>query len=335
MTIIAAPEDFNAEQVFVDLQGVFDRRLFLKCEGFNFGGSIKMKAATEMVRAAERDGVLTPGSVIVESSSGNLGVALSVLAASRGYEFICVTDVRCNRVTRQMMESLGTRVHVLTQPHPEDGLLGARLRHVRQLVDSNPRYVWLNQYANPANATAHFRHTAPAIAAEFPELDVLFVGAGTTGTLMGCARFFRQWHRPVAVVAVDAVGSVALGGTPGRRLIPGLGSGVRPPLLDESLVDGLIRVPELNTARVCRTLARRGFLFGGSTGTVVAGALAWLDRHEEPVTAVAVAPDLGDRYLDSVFDAKWLLDHYGPAALDPDMPAEPVQIDELVTPRLR
>ncbi|HEV2874724.1 MAG TPA: pyridoxal-phosphate dependent enzyme, partial [Thermoleophilaceae bacterium] len=207
MPIITAPHEYNEDELYVDLEPVFGHSLFLKCEGFNFAGSIKLKAATEMVEAAERDGTLTPGSVLVESSSGNLGVALSMIAASKGYGFVCVTDGRCNRSTRRLMEALGAKVHVIPVAAADapGGLLGARIEYVRNLCASDDRYVWLNQYRNPGNWQAHYRRTAPAIVRQFPELDVLFVGAGTTGTLMGCARFLREWHRPVRVVAVDTV----------------------------------------------------------------------------------------------------------------------------------
>jgi cysteine synthase A len=210
--VISVPHAFNEEELYVDLRSIVEHPLFLKCEGFNFAGSIKLKAATEMVEAAERDGVLTPDSVLVESSSGNLGVALSMLAASKGYRFLCVTDSRCNLATRRLMEALGSQVHVIAEPDPVGGFLGARLDYVQALCASDDRYVWLNQYVNPRNWQAHYRTTAPAIARQFPRLDVLFVGAGTTGTLMGCARYFREWHRRVQVVAVDSVGSVAFGG---------------------------------------------------------------------------------------------------------------------------
>src|SRR6266700_3088544 len=116
MPVISVPQAFNAEELYVDLRPIFGRSLFLKCEGFNFAGSIKLKAATEMVEAAERDGVLKPGSILVESSSGNLGVALSMIAASKGYRFLCVTDLRCNQSTRLLMEALGSQVHVITEP---------------------------------------------------------------------------------------------------------------------------------------------------------------------------------------------------------------------------
>jgi 2,3-diaminopropionate biosynthesis protein SbnA len=310
--VVTSPYGYNEDQLYVNLRPALGHPLFLKCEGFNFAGSIKLKAATEMVEAAERSGVLKPDSVLVESSSGNLGVALSVIAASKGYRFLCVTDRRCNLTTRLMMEALGARVHVVDEPDPVGGLVGARINYVRAVCAADDRCVWLNQYSNPSNWMAHYRRTAPAIARQFPELDVLFVGAGTTGTLMGCARYFREWRRPVRIVAVDTVGSVTFGTPPGPRMIPGLGMGTRPPLLDESYVDEVVHVAEADTIRECHRMARSGFLFGGSTGTVVSGAARWLAQHDTgKLTAVAISPDLGERYLDTVYQTNWLVDAYG------------------------
>ncbi|MFF8827741.1 2,3-diaminopropionate biosynthesis protein SbnA [Streptomyces sp. NPDC015131] len=320
MPVISAPEDFHVDDLYVDLRPALDTSLYLKCEGFNFAGSIKLKAAASMIADAESRGVLTRDSVIVESSSGNLGVALSMIAADKGYRFLCVTDTRCNLVTRRLMEAMGAQVHIVTEPHPETGFLGARLDHVRQLCASDDRHLWLNQHANPYNWLAHYRTTAPAIASHFPGLDVLFVGAGTTGTLMGCARYFKESGRPVTVVAVDSVGSVTFGGPPGLRMIPGLGAGVRPQLLDESFVDDVVHVPEVEAIRAAHRLATAGFLFGGSTGTVIAGASGWLAEHRPDgrATAVAISPDLGERYLDSVYQTNWVSDIYGSRALDRD-----------------
>lgn len=321
MPIISAPHEFNEDDLYVDVAPSFGIPLYLKCEGFNFSGSVKQKAALAMIEAAEESGLLTYGSVLVESSSGNLGVALSTIAASKGYRFICVTDSRCNLATRQLMEALGTEVHIVTEPDPETGYLGARLAHVRRLCESDEKHVWLNQYVNANNWRAHHRLTAPHIARSFPDLDVLFIGAGTTGTLMGCARWFKA-HRPeVRIVAVDSVGSVIFGTPAAPRMIPGLGAGVRPPLLDESFVDDVVHVPEIDSIRACRRLVGQGFLFGGSTGTVVAGAARWYaDRPAagRPATGVAVSPDLGERYLDTIYRSTWVRRLYGAEALDPD-----------------
>ncbi|QBD76335.1 2,3-diaminopropionate biosynthesis protein SbnA [Ktedonosporobacter rubrisoli] len=313
MSIISIPQAFNEEDLYIDLQPIFGHSLFLKCEGFNFAGSIKLKAAAAMVEAAERDGSLKPGSILVESSSGNLGVALSMIAASKGYRFLCVTDIRCNRATRQLIEALGSQLHIIAEPDAKGGFLGARIAYVQALCSSDDRYVWLNQYTNHNNWKAHYHTTAPAIARQFPNLDVLFVGAGTTGTLMGCARYFKDRHPSVRIVAIDAVGSVIFGGPSGRRMIPGLGMGVHPPLLDASYVDEVVMVEEPDSIRACHRMARRGFLLGGSTGTVVSGALSWLaehDRHKE-LSAVTISPDLGERYLNTIYQPTWLKEVYG------------------------
>ena len=312
MSVISRPEEFNEGGLYVDLKSIFGQSLFLKCEGFNFAGSVKLKAAVEMVEAAEREGWLRPGSFLVESSSGNLGVALSMIAASRGYRFLCVTDSRCNLATRLLMEALGARVHIITEPDPVGGLLGARVKFINELCTDDDRYVWLNQYTNANAWKAHYRTTAPAIARQFPDLDVLFVGAGTTGTLMGCARWFKQQRPSVRIVAVDPVGSVSFGTPAARRMIPGLGMNMRPPLLDPCFVDEVLHVEEADTIRACHRLARHGFLFGGSTGTVASGAMSWLAaRDGDDLTAVAIAPDLGERYLDTVYQTNWVADLYG------------------------
>ena len=317
MPIITTPHEFNEDDLYVDLRSFVGHPLYLKCEGFNFAGSVKLKAANSMVESAERAGLLRPGSILVESSSGNLGVALSMIAASKGYGFVCVTDSRCNLQTRQLMDALGAEVHTISEADPIGGLLAARMNHVRALCASDPRYVWLNQYTNDDAWRAHYRTTGPAIARRFPDLDVVFVGAGTTGTLMGTARYFKQWHPSVRIVAVDPVGSVTFGTPSAPRNIPGLGMAVRPPLLDESLVDDVVHVGEVDTVRTCHALARRGFLFGGSTGTVVSGATRWLDEHDaHDLTAVAIAPDLGERYLDTLYQTNWVQDLYGDDLID-------------------
>jgi cysteine synthase A len=203
------------------------------------------------------------------------------------------------------------------EPDPQGGFLKARLDRVRGLCAEDDRYLWLNQYSNPANWGAHYEGTAPAILKYMPDVDVLFVGIGTSGTAMGCARYFHDNGSHARLVAVDAVGSVTFGRPAGTRLIPGLGASVMPPMFDAETFDDLVQVPELDTIRLCRTLAGRGLLFGGSTGTVVAGALQWLERYdsERSLRTVCISPDMGDRYLSTIYDDSWVLANFGPEAL--------------------
>ena len=319
MAIIGSPYELIDSNLYVDLTPVLGRALYVKCEGFNFGGSIKMKAAVAMVADAERDGVIREDSILIESSSGNLGVALSIIAAWKGIPFTCVTDRRCNDLTASVMRALGTRMVVVDEPDSEGGYLKARLDLVRRYCDEDDRYVWLNQYSNEANWMAHYKDTARGIFKHFPDLDVLFVGVGTAGTAMGCLRYIRDIGSTARVVAVDSVGSVSFGSPPADRLIPGVGAGVMPPLLDPDAFDDVVLVPEEAALRMCRTLSARGLLFGGSTGSVVDGARTWLELNDPQRTlrTVCISPDMGDRYLDTVYNDAWVLRHFGPEALAP------------------
>lgn len=317
MPTISAPQELVESDVYIDTRDMTGRALYLKVDGLNFGGSVKLRVAASMVEAAERDGLIGPDSILVESSSGNLGIALSMVAANKGLRFVCVTDIRCNPVTVRLMRSLGAEVMMVDQPNRTGGLLGARHDRVRRLCAENPRAVWLNQYANQANWAAHYRTTAPEIMRRFPDLDVLFLGVGTAGTLMGCISYLRDHGYPTRVVAVDAEGSVSFGGPSGRRLIPGLGAAVRPVILNRDAPDAVCHVAEIDAIRTCRMLAGHGFLLGGSTGTVLSGALSWLGDHDPDglLQAVALSPDLGERYIDTIYDDAWVGAHFGAEAL--------------------
>src|SRR6185369_13053637 len=158
--------------------------VFLKLEGFNITGSIKIKTAIGLVEDLERRGIAKPRkTVFIESSSGNLGLALSLVCAIKGYEFICVTDPNANRATIKGMELYGARVIVVNKRDAVGGFLGSRLETIDQILQSEPNTVWLNQYANIANKNVHAEQTANEIASEFGKVDWVFVGAGTTGTL--------------------------------------------------------------------------------------------------------------------------------------------------------
>lgn len=313
MRVVDRPEQVNVTDVYVDLDPLLGLPMLLKLEQLNLAGSIKLKAATALVDEAERMGALGPGALMVTSSSGNLGIALAVIAAGRGYAFHCVTDSRCNPVSLRTMRAHGAQVEVVTRPHPTGGLLQARIDRVAEVVAATPGSVLIDQYRSAANPGAHERLTGPELLAALPRLDLLFVGVGTAGTAMGVARHLRDRAPHVRVVGIDSVGSVSFGGPASPRHIPGLGSGVRPAQLDMDLLHDHLYVPEVETVATCRRLAGRGFLLGGSTGTVLAGARRWLTEHglldgaDRPAfgTVAAISPDGGDRYLETVYAPAW------------------------------
>ncbi|VVE86410.1 2,3-diaminopropionate biosynthesis protein SbnA [Pandoraea bronchicola] len=294
--------------VFTAIDGLCPATVHLKLEGLNPAGSIKLKTALQLIEDLESTGRIHANTQIVESSSGNLGVALAMVCANRGYRFICVTDPNTSRQAIRAMQAAGARVVRVERRDAQGGYLGTRIAWIREQVARDAQWVWVNQYANPGNWRAHYRWTAPEIFAAYPDVDHLFVGAGTTGTLIGCLRYVRANRLPTRVIAVDAVGSVTFGGPPGPRRIPGLGTSCRPPLCEPPHAeppDAIVYVPEADTLRMCHMLAARGLLAGGSTGSVLQAVQMSSSAIAANDTVVAIAPDMGDKYLDTVYDPDW------------------------------
>ncbi|WNV87072.1 2,3-diaminopropionate biosynthesis protein SbnA [Umezawaea sp. Da 62-37] len=320
------------DDVFLRISGLGDlNRLYLKLEGLNAGGSIKLKTARSVLVGAELSGVDLGKVRIIESTSGNLGVALAVICAAKGYRLTCVTDPNSNASAVAIMRALGTEVVVIQERDENGGYLGSRINYIRERLERERDLFWVNQYANPNNPLAHEHTTAPAVLEQFERVDHLFVGVGTGGTLMGVSDYFRVHSPKTRIVAVDTVGSVNFGSEPKRRLIPGLGTSRRPELLSPDAPDEVVLVPEDETVRECRWLARStGLLAGGSTGTVLAAIRSQAADIDPDDTIVAISPDLGERYLDTIYDDDWVVENGLGRALTPERPLEEGQRDVLV-----
>ncbi|OLF14723.1 2,3-diaminopropionate biosynthesis protein SbnA [Actinophytocola xanthii] len=308
--IYSSAADIVIDDVFLTLPGFLDRRdvdLYLKIEAFNVAGSLKLKTAQSMVAAAERDGRLSPGSRIIESSSGNLGIAMAVVCATRGYALTIVTDIRATTAAVATMRGLGAELVIIRDEDANGGFLHGRIDYIRRALARDPGLVWLNQYANPANPDAHRRQTAHSVHKEFGHVDVLAVGAGTTGTLTGCVEYFRERSPSTRVIGVDVEGSVTFGGPPGPRHIPGLGTSRVPEIVPTGGGYETCVVSEKETVAVCREVAaRHGVLVGGSTGSVLCAVRRLRATFRRGATVVAISPDLGDRYLDTVYSDDWI-----------------------------
>ncbi|MEV4313133.1 2,3-diaminopropionate biosynthesis protein SbnA [Actinocrispum sp. NPDC049592] len=288
-------------------------KTFAKLESHNPGGSIKDRSALEMLRDRILDGRLVPGrSVVVESSSGNLGIGLAQVCGYHGIRFICVVDPRTNRQNIAIMRAFGAEVEVVTDVDPATGeYLPVRKRRVRELVATMDHAYSPNQYANPLNPRAH-RTTVREIIDALPRLDYLFCATSSCGTLRGCAEYIRAHHLPVTIVAVDALGSAIFGPPVGGRLIPGHGASVRPELYRDGLADIVIRIDDLGTVVGCRRLAsHEAIIAGGSSGAVVAALDSMRDHIPPGATCALVFPDRGERYLDTIYDDDWVTTHFG------------------------
>lgn len=313
--IFSSADQLILDDVFINLHrfaGELD--VILKIEGYNPAGSIKMKTAVGLVEHAENHQGLQRGGHLIESSSGNLGVALSVVSATRGYRFTCVTDPNALPGNVATMRSFGADVVEITKRDINGGYLASRLDYINERLRREPDLVWMNQYANSANKRIHRERTAAAILKEFPHVDYLFVGAGTTGTLMGCAERFRVESPSTIIVAVDVHGSVTFGGPAMPRHIPGLGTSRRPELFQPEYVDQLLLVDELESIGVCRRIAVcYGILVGGSTGAVLSGVNQLAGQMAPQSVIIAISPDNGDRYVDRLYSDDWVSRVYGHA----------------------
>ncbi|MDS1269608.1 2,3-diaminopropionate biosynthesis protein SbnA [Lipingzhangella sp. LS1_29] len=318
----AKSPDISSTSHFLELPDFLETsKVVLKIEGMNLAGSIKNKAALAMVENAELRGTLKPGGHIIESSSGSLGVALAMIAAAKNYRFTCVVDPNISRVSLAAIRAFGAEVVHVEQPDANGGYLQGRLTAVRRRTEANPSIVWLNQYENPANPEAHRDGTAVEILEQFPQVDYLFIGVGTSGTLMGCVDHFRKHSPHTRIIAVDSVGSVTFGGSSQPRQIPGLGSSQKPPLFRRGCAEREIEISEHDAIRSCRTLARSyGYLAGGSTGSIVAGILEMRSEIDAGSLVMALSPDTGYRYLDTVYDDDWVRTYFDEEALAPLAP---------------
>ena len=307
--IIESPLDLVFRDLFYRLPafgGGHD--VFLKLEGFSITGSIKIKTAIALVEDLEQRGIARPNeSVLIESSSGNLGVALALVCAVKGYEFICVTDPNANQAAIKGIKAYGAKVIVVEDRDEVGGYLGTRLKKIDKMLHSNPNAVWLNQYANEANKDAHARQTAVEIAREFDRVDWIFVGTGTTGTFCGVSERLRDEFPGIRVVAVEPEGSVTFGYPPAKRNIPGIGTSTRPPLADFAKPDRVLLVSEESTVQACHSFVRdHHMLVGGSTGSVLAAVKEMASEFKPGETIVAISPDMGEKYFDTVYDQAWV-----------------------------
>jgi N-(2-amino-2-carboxyethyl)-L-glutamate synthase len=295
---------------YVALNGLVPCAVHVKLEGLNAAGSIKIKTGRQLLGDLRDAGRLRPGSRVIESSSGNLGIALGLLCAELGYSFTCVTDPNAPPSAVAKMKALGVEVLTVVDRDQNGSFLGTRIDLIRSMCAADPELVWVDQYGSASNWKAHYRTTGPEILAHLPQVDYLIIGAGTTGTLTGCARYFRERSPGTVVVGVDATGSVTFGGPSGVRHIPGLGTSRRPPIADDGAFDRLVLVDELDAVRMCHGLARTGLLVGGSTGSVLHATSTLASELTTDSVVVAVSPDMGDKYLDTIYSDRWLAEKF-------------------------
>ena len=271
-----------------------------KLEFLNPGGSVKDRLGVAMLDAAERDGLIEPGSVIVEPTSGNTGIALALVCAARGYKLILTMPEGMSRERAALLRAYGAEVHET----PSMGGMGESVERARELVREHGGYMPM-QFSNPANAEIHRRTTAEEIWSDLDgEIDAFVAGVGTGGTITGVGQVLKERRPHAQVIAVEPASSPVLsGGEPGPHRIQGIGAGFVPEVLDRSVIDEVIPVGDEDAVETAAALARReGVLAGISAGAAVYAALevaGRADMHGKRV--VVIVPDSGERYMSLPF----------------------------------
>ena len=284
------------------------RQVHLKLEGANPGRSIKVRPALALVEDLRRRGLVYPGARLVESTSGNLGVALAMVASASHLDFTAVVDPKTPPEHLAEMRRLGASIEMVTAPDECGGFLLSRLRRVRELCATSPELLWTDQYSNRANPLAHYRGTGPELYQQLEgAVDAVFIAVSTCGTLAGIGSFFRYVKPATRIIAVDVRGSIALGGVPSPRRLTGIGSSRRPSFPIDGLYDDAVHVDDERAFACCRALRDCvDVKVGGSSGAVLDACLRYLSDHPELTRVACICPDHGDNYNSSIFDDAWL-----------------------------
>src|SRR6266849_2753130 len=285
------------------------RRVQLKLEGYNPSGSSKDRTAHGLIRDLQTRGLLQESSIVIESTSGNLGVSLANVCSELGCPVTAVIDPKTTSEICGRLLALGARLEMVDEQEDKGGYLLSRLKRVHDLCTESPDYLWTDQYSNPANPDAHYRSTAPEIFSQMNgQVDAIFVAVSTGGTFAGIERYFGEVSPATSVVAVDAVGSVVFGGVPGTRKLTGIGSSRLSSFIHLDRGHHHRMVADRDAFAVCRLLDRDVHLrLGGSSGAVIFACAQALAENREIKDAVCVCADGGKNYESTIFSDDWMV----------------------------
>jgi cysteine synthase len=278
----------------IRLRKLSSGNVLVKAEHLNPGGSVKDRVAKHIIESAEKQGKLKPGMTIIEATSGNTGIGLTLVGVQKGYGVVCVMPENMSEERKKIIRAFGGEI--IFSP-PEESLVGS-LKKMKEIIQAEPeKYFVANQFSNPSNPEVHYQQTAPEIWQDTKgEIDIFVAGVGSGGTLQGIGRYLKEKKADIKIVAVEPKNCAALlGREPGLHQIQGIGDGFVPDVLDVGLVDMVFTVSDEEAIETTRRLSHEeGLLVGTSSGANVFAALHMDNGHNRVVT---ILPDRAERYF--------------------------------------
>jgi cysteine synthase A len=285
--------------------------LFTKLEFYNPTGSVKDRAASYIIKKLLAGKEIDKDTTLIESSSGNFGIALSAFCKKNGLKFIAVVDPCILTINEILIKSFGAEMVKVNVPDCKGGYLLSRIKKVKELVRGIDNSYWVNQYGNPYNAEAYYYTLGNEICRQMENIDYIFIGVSSGGTITGVSNKIKERFPRARVIAVDIIGSVIFGHPPQKRYIPGIGSSMVPEILKKAKIDDVVMIDEVSTIEMCHELLKKHYIFaGGSSGAVFAAIKKFFtgEKINGKVNVVTIFADRGERYADTVYNEKWCSD---------------------------
>lgn len=283
--------------------------VYAKMEGQNLFGSVKDRAALHIVSYLLNTQQITTSTEIIESSSGNFAIALAGVCRSYGMKFTCVVDPLLNPMNKSILECLGAKLILVTEPDEHNNYLKSRLNKVNELIKNDNNLYWINQYDN-INIPPAYHSLGQEILLQVPNVEYIFIPVSTCGTIAGISQFVKAKNSSVKIIAVDLNCSNIFFPAVAKQHIPGMGLFKKPGNLIHAYIDDIVIVNELESINECKKLLNKGIFVGVSSGSVSIAIKKYFSQMQIPKNIVAIFPDRGERYINTAYNNEWYVNNF-------------------------
>lgn len=286
--------------------------VYLKFEGANSFGSSKDRAALYVLNKLYRDGTINQATTIIESSSGNMGIALAAMCHNLGNPFVCVIDPHISSVNEFIITSMGAETLKVTEADNNNSYLKTRLKNVKNLLEKIPNSYWFNQYGNPLVCDA-YEEIGREMIRDVPDVEYVFIAVSSAGTIGGVSTALKAFNPNIQIIAVDVLGSKVFDPeTTKKRYLSGIGSSIQADNLSRASIDDVILVNESDGVRACYDLLNKELIFaGGSSGCVYHAINKYIKKHHlKNKKIIGLLNDRGDRYFQTVYSREWVKEKF-------------------------